>query len=163
MQRCSGLHWLRWKAQGMLWWTYVATVLSGAAVQVAPHLKTRLLEPSFLKLEEHGAGAPWSLADGSIWQHTRLWLHPDVPNVFGSAFSEASVTSRHVSVEASLNFTHSDFLLPDSYVATWLVPMQALQHTIVFLCQSRSLMHVYVFLFDKRAIIAEVEGLQSSV
>ena len=33
MQRCSGLHWLRWKAQGMLWWTYVATVLSGAAVQ----------------------------------------------------------------------------------------------------------------------------------
>jgi hypothetical protein len=103
-------------------WPYVATVLLGAEVQVAPHLKTRLLEPSFLKLEEHGAGAPWSLADGSIWQHTRLWLHPDVPNVFGFAFSEASVTSRHVSVEWSLNFTHSDFLLPDSFVATWLVP-----------------------------------------
>jgi hypothetical protein len=103
-------------------WLYVATLLSGAAVQVAPHLKTRLLEPSFLKLEEHGAGAPWSLADGSIWQHTRLWLHPDVPNIFGFAFSEASVTSQHVSVEASFNFTHSDFLLPDSYVATWLVP-----------------------------------------
>jgi hypothetical protein len=57
-------------------------------VEVAPHFKTRLTEPSFLKLEEHGAGKPWVLGDATIWQHTRLWLHSDVPNLYGFGFNE---------------------------------------------------------------------------
>lgn len=99
-------------------------------VQVAPHFKTRLQEPSFLKLEEHGAGKPWTLADATIWQHTRLWLHPDVPNLFGFAFNEQPIASQHVGVQVTLNFTHTDYMLPDSFAAVWLVSPETMDMAV---------------------------------
>jgi len=110
--------------------TLLALAHSAAEVQVAPHFKTRVPEPSFLKLEEQGAGKPWFLADATIWQHTRLWLHPDVPNLFGFGFNEAPITSEHVGVQLTLNFTHTDYMLPDSFVAVWLTTPETMDMAV---------------------------------